>query len=193
MIFSACICICVRQKRVKPTLIEANYLLSVSNDSDAHPPHPRPAQFEMHLKICAQKSPQFRQFSYLLRYLCITQRVIKVDNAQRWQLKLTTVSYYVVATGESTFRGSNTPVPPQTLMAPSGFHQDKMPSDLRSHLIHFRLFAQIPSSFTIWLPVHWDGIIKGKIDVIKGSCAVYTVAHVVAFVVKLTVAHSTRH
>ena len=41
--------------------------------------------------------------------------------------------------------------------------------------------------------MHWDGIVKGKIDVIKGSCVVCAVAHVVTFVVKATAAHYTRH
>ena len=40
-------------------IIDTNYLPAVSSDSGAPPPRTLAAQFEMHLKICAQKSAQF--------------------------------------------------------------------------------------------------------------------------------------
>ena len=48
-------------------IIDTDYLLAVSSDYGAHPPRTRPAQFEMHLKTCAQKSTQFRQLTHSTR------------------------------------------------------------------------------------------------------------------------------
>ena len=49
----------------KSVIVDPDYVLTVSNDSGAHLPRIRPAQFEMHLKTCAQKSAQSRLFNPL--------------------------------------------------------------------------------------------------------------------------------
>ena len=44
----------------EPVIIDTDYLLAVSSDSGANQLRTRPAQFEKHLKTCAQKFAQFQ-------------------------------------------------------------------------------------------------------------------------------------